>query len=184
MKFRHLLLPLALMGMMLVSCGDSKEPVTPSSGDSTPSTGGDSTPTETWEYLTFVPTGELRIDTFDMPDGFNVKYGNTTHLDAINYVSLDDQLVLSVTKNLANEDSVNVVIIAEKQGTKVYAHMYLGVEGDHVTELFADNVGNSLVGYQRAYVAISVGNKAKWTKGLNTAMDEYLNIHASTNNNN
>lgn len=62
--------------------------------------------------------------------------------------------------------------------------MYLGVEGDHVTELFADNVGNSLVGYQRAYVAISVGNKAKWTKGLNTAMDEYLNIHASTNNNN
>lgn len=55
MKFRHLLLPLALLGMMLVSCGDSKEP-TPSSGDSTPSTGGDSTPTETWEYLTFVQT--------------------------------------------------------------------------------------------------------------------------------
>ncbi len=177
MKLKFLLFPLTLATMLLVSCGnDSTSTPTP---DPTPS--GDAAPAKVWEYLDFVADGKVRFDVFDFKDGLQISYGNEALANATNTVSLNDNATISMNKNLANEDSFNMIIIAEKKGSSAYAHLYLGVEGDHITDLNAI-AGDSLKTYERAYVAVSVGETAKWTKNLNTALDTYLTAATTKEN--
>ena len=178
MKLKFLLFPLALATMLLVSCGDDATP-TPTL-DPTPS--GDSTPSvKVWEYLDFVADGKVRFDVFDFKDGLQISYGNEALANATNTVSLNDNATISMNKNLANEDSFNFIIFAEKRGSSAYTHLYLGIEGDHITDLNSI-VGDSLKTYERAYVAVSVGETAKWTKNLNTALDTYLTAATTKDN--
>jgi hypothetical protein len=177
MKLKFLLFPLALATMLLVSCGDDATP-TPTP-DPTPS--GDSTPAKVWEYLDFVADGKVRFDVFDFKDGLQISYGNEALANATNTVSLNNNATISMNKNLANEDSFNMIIIAEKNGSSAYTHLYLGVEGDHITDLNA-LVSDSLKTYERAYVAVSIAEKAKWTKNLNTSLDTYLTAATTKEN--
>ena len=169
MKLKFLLFPLALATMLLVSCGDDATP-TPTP-DPTPS--GDSAPEKVWEYLDFVADGKVRFDVFDFKDGLQISYGNQALADSINTVSINANSTISMNKNLDNSDSFNFIIFAEKKGSSAYTHLYLGVEGDHITDLNS-LVGDSLKTYERAYIAVSVGETAKWTKNLNAALDTYL----------
>ncbi len=177
MKLKFLLFPLALATMLLVSCGDDATP-TPTP-DPTPS--GDSTPAKVWEYLDFVADGKVRFDVFDFKDGLQISYGNEALANATNTVSLNNNATISMNKNLDNSDSFNMIIIAEKNGSSAYTHLYLGVEGDHITDLNA-LVSDSLKTYERAYVAVSVGETAKWTKNLNAALDTYLTTATTKDN--
>ncbi len=176
MKLKFLLFPLALATMLLVSCGDD---ATPTPTPEPPA--GDSTPAKVWEYLDFVADGKVRFDVFDFKDGLQISYGNEALANATNTVSLNNNATISMNKNLANEDSFNMIIIAEKNGSSAYTHLYLGVEGDHITDLNA-LVSDSLKTYERAYVAVSIAEKAKWTKNLNTSLDTYLTAATTKEN--
>lgn len=176
MKIR--LLPLALAALTLVACGE-----TPSSSAAESSVESSAkSELVTWKYLNFLE-GEkaCRIDVFDMEDGLQISYGNTALASATNNVTLDDNAKFSANKDLANEKSFNAIIIAQKKDGSQHNKVYGGVEGDHILEWFSTVGNDQVVGYDRAYVAFSLGKPAKWTKGLNTAMDELISALVGEN---
>lgn len=175
MKFK--VLPIILAAMTLVSCGSKDGPVATSAEQST-----SSEPAKVFEFLDFL-TGEKngRIDIFDFEDGLQVSYGDLALVDGTNNFTLNDNSLFTVNKNLEHEKSFNTLVVAEKAGAHYEVHKkgYLGTEGDSLTELF-NLIKNEIVGFERAYVAFSVGAKAKWTHNLNAKLDAYFESITNT----
>ena len=164
------LLPIIIASMALVACG-SKDPTPSQEPIPAPSV----QPIK-WVNLDFL-SGEnnARFDVFNFEEGLQVSYGNAALVEGTNSLKLNDSSLFSVNKNLEHEKSFNALIVAEthKNGyNQAYQHVYLATEGDHITDLF-DIIKNVIVGYERAYIAFSVG-EAKWTKGLNSNLDEFF----------
>lgn len=171
------LLPIALAALMLVGCNNSKEkdtsPVEPASESVAPS----------WKYLSFL-TGEnpVRFDIFNFGEtGLQISYGNTALSSNINNATLNDNAKLSINKNLDATTSLNIVIVSEKENGNVYGvEVYKGISGDNLVSYFSETLGDDLKGYQRAYVAFSIG-EVNWTKGLNSEMDAQIDARSKIN---
>lgn len=177
------LLPIIIAAMTLGACNNGSASSSSSSSEP-PATS--STPAPVWEYTDFLSgTNNARFDVFDFEEGFQVNYGNAALTAGTNNLVLNDNSLFSVNKNLDHEKSFNALIVAEKNTGGVhngYHQAYLGTEGDSITSLF-DIIKNVLVGYERAYVAFSLGTPAKWTTGLNAKVDEYFNSVVNINAN-
>lgn len=172
MKFKFLSIIVAVL--TLGAC-NYDAPETSSAASSQPAASSSYTPV--WEYTDFISdTNNARFDIFDFEEGLQVSYGNAALVAGTNNTVLNDNSIFSVNKNLDHEKSFNALIVAEKNTGGVhngYHQAYLGTEGDSITSLF-NLIKNVLVGYERAYVAFSLGTPAKWTTGLNAKVDEYF----------
>lgn len=165
MKFKPFTL-LVMAAGLLVSC-NSNEPATSSTTSQAPETS--STPSGP-TYLTFVNEGKLRIDLFNVDVNFS--YGNTALSEAVNTVDLAANSFITVNKN--SETEKYYVILFAESATR-HSVKYLTPSGPDLMEFvelasfknyFKDYVGNG-----RGYLAISTGESAQWTKGLNEKFD-------------
>lgn len=137
-----------LAALTLASCGGSE------GGSPTPTPTPTPTPQDTWEYLNFL-SGEktIRFDLFNIEEGILLNYGNALLSQSINNLTLDANSRVTVNKDSTNEKSFTANYILED-----------GTGSDYL----ADSK------FKRAYVAFSMDTSTKWTRGLNSNLDAYL----------
>ena len=170
MKLKALTMCLAATAI-LASCS---APAPSSSSSPASSTQSSASSASAIHYLNFLQDKELRVDIFDIEEGIQFSYGNAALDKAVNTLTLSDNSHFSVNKAAAHEKSFNAIFVAEKNNTEdVHKKCYLGAEGDNLLD-WIDLLKNEVVGYDRAYVALSEGEHAKWTKGLNAEMDPII----------
>ena len=160
------LIMLVACAALLSACGSS----TPSTSSSSSEPGSSSEPAFTPTYLSFVDEGKLRIDLFNVDVNFS--YGDTALSQAVNTVNLDANSNVSVNKNSEIEKYYVILFAESKTGHTV---KYLTPEGSKLTEFIElGSFKNFFKNYYeggRGYLAISTGEKAQWTKGLNEKFD-------------
>ena len=178
------ILPIIIASMALVGCGSTQPSSSSSSQPSSSQSSSSSSEAQAFQFLTFLQNGKARIDIFDFEEGLQASYGNTALSSDINNVDIINNAEFTINKNLDSEKSFNTLVVAEKHtggSDHVYKHAYVGTDGDHISEIFGFlNASLKNQGYQRIYVAFSEGTTAKWTKGLNTDMDAYLEAATTT----
>lgn len=161
------LVMLVACAALLSACGGST-PSTSSAASSEP--GSSSEPAFTPTYLSFVEEGKFRIDLFNVDVNFS--YGNTALAQPVNTVNLDANSNVTVNKNSEIEKYYVILFAESKTGHTV---KYLTPEGSQLTEfLELGSFKNFFKNYYeggRGYLAISTGEKAQWTKGLNAKFD-------------
>ena len=163
-------LPLMMATLLLASCGGNSSAASSySTGLSVPEQS--SQPASVFEWLTFLGDNKVRFDFFNIEEGIQFSYGNSALPNGVNHVvAISDSAHITVNKNTAEDKSANAIFIAERSdGTKALHKANTGIDSTQLVEFF-DLVKDALVGYTRAYVAISFG-QPQWTKGLNDKMD-------------
>lgn len=163
MKLR--MLPIAFASLLLVGCGAQGQ-----SSASEPS--GSSSALPTWRYLNFLSNEHnLRVDLFRFPEGLQISYGNTALSQAINDLTINENANFTINRNTEADVSLNAVIVKEDGNGRSIIETTLGIEGDKLLEYFSDVLKDELKTFNRSYIAFSIGDQAKWTKGLNDIMD-------------
>lgn len=174
-------LPLFLLATtMLVSCGGGN---TPSSEQSAiPSEESSVAPQS--QYLDWVADGKIVIELFDLGDA-RFTYGNAALDKASNTLDLAASASIACSATFEATQVLNFVYVTETAsgtGFNASAAAYVGIEGDKVADFLTDN--DDLNGKTRAYVAISLGETVKWTKGKNAAMDAKIQSAVDVSKNN
>lgn len=171
MKLR--MLPIVFASLLLVGCG-SQEGSTSTSSTVEPST----SVAPSWYYLGFMSDqATLRVDLFDIPEGLQISYGNTALGQTVNNLMLNANSKFTINKNLTEQDVLNIIIVKEKSNST--SHQYTidvnpAIEGDKLTEYFEEIINKEFAGFDRSYVAFSVGKTVKWTEKLNNNMDREI----------
>ena len=163
-------LPLMMATLLLASCGGNSSAASSNpTGLSVPAES--SQPASVFEWLTFLGDKTVRFDFFNIEAGVQFSYGNSALPNTVNNViTISDSANITVNKNTAEDKNGTAIFIAERSdGTKALHKANTGIDTTHLVEFF-DIVKDELVGYTRAYVAISFG-QPQWTKGLNDKMD-------------
>ena len=164
MKIKSFALVLTSVAL-LASCG----------GQSSSATGLSTPPTETSSasqssMLNFIPNGKIYFDVQETDIRFS--YGNAALQVGKNEIAFDASAKLSCSGNPAQV--YNFIYVYESLGGygKTIA---LGIEPESVVEYLSDD-RSEFTGKTRLFVAISSGDKAKWTRGLNADLDAQLDI--------
>ena len=165
MKLR--MLPIVFASLLLVGCGSQGGSTTsasiPDSSTSLP---------PTWKYLNFLSVEHnLRVDLFDLPEGLQISYGDAALGQPINDLAINASSQFTINKNLAEEDNFNAIIVKEDGKGRSIIEKLLGIDGDKLVDFFNESLKDELKDFTRSYVAFSMGDNAKWTKGLNAEMD-------------
>ena len=173
MKIKYL--PVLLAALMITACNNSSDKSSSAASSSTPAT---TSVAPSWKYLDFLSGDKaVRIDLFGIQEtGLQISYGDAALVEGANNTTLNDNSLLSVNKSLDHAVNFNAVFIAEKQGDHEHGNnkVHKNVEGDSIQTFFETIVKDYLKGFDRAYVAFSIGEDVQWTKNLNTSMDETI----------
>lgn len=176
MKFKKLKLLLAVVAFaplcLLAACGGSEKE--PSTTPSTPSSSSQSSSQENPDVnvLSFLDKGKARFELYDLD--VNVSYGNQALTAGVNVVELSDSSKITFNKNTTENDVYCLIIVAEMVNSEsLHTKAYKQIEGNSLLE-FQDLIKNELVGYERAFVTITKGTTAKWTKGLSNKLDDKM----------